>query len=268
MSSESNQQSRTKQRKIKPYGITETFNYKIKTRKAFYYIVGTAVKVGMQLFWKVTYEDTQNVPLGKNFILMPNHLSHLDGPLVGLGLYPHPMHAIADEKLFVSPLWRFVLTQLNAFPIRKNAKQTHVIKYAMELVRNGHPLVYFPEGQRNKYPERKELMPGKIGAGWIAHATQAYIVPVFIDNTELAWPLGSGITIGSGPRKIHINIKYGKPLSFPELYNKPESPEISKQITDRIMRAIEALRPAYHQKLREKYLAAHPELPKKAPYRD
>ena len=238
-------------------GATDYFRYTYKTRKLLYYIVGAPLSVAFDIMWDIKYIGRERVPR-RNVIFMPNHISHLDGFLVGKAFYPRrKIHSLADEKLFKHPLSSWFLSNLNAFPVRKRAKQLHVVKYAIELVKRGKDLLWFPEGQRHKQPWLRTLNPGKVGAGWIAHATRAPIIPVFIDGAEKAMPVGKPPTKGPGFRKIKITVEFGRPVPLEEYYDLPEGKETSRLIVNRIMQAIEELRPAYHYKEREKYLETH-----------
>lgn len=237
------------------YGITENFRYEFKTKKLLYYLAVPPVRAIMNRMWDVKYTGAERVPRDTPLLVMGNHLSHLDSFILGIGLYPFkPLHAIADEKLFINPFAKFFLTQLNSFPIRKRAKQMHVLRYAIELVKSGRSLVYFPEGQRNKHPERYELMPGKLGSGWISYATKAKVLPVFLSNTELAVPARKGPRVGKGgPRSIKVTCEYGDPLDFSEYYELPESKDTSMLIVTKIMDAIEAMRPKWQLDARKEY---------------
>ncbi len=235
-------------------GATDYFRYTFKTRKALYYLVGPLLSTSFDIMWKIKYIGRERVPR-RNVIFMPNHISHLDGFLVGKGFFPQrKIHALADEKLFKHPLSSWFLSNLNAFPVRKGAKQIHVVKYAIELVKRGKDLLWFPEGQRHKQPWMRTLNPGRLGAGWIAHATRAPIIPVFIDGAELAMPVGKMPTKGPGFRKIKITVEYGRPVPLEDYYDLPQGKEASQLIVNRIMEAIEEMRPAYHYKEREQLM--------------
>ncbi len=85
--------------------------------------------------------------------------------------------------------------------------------------------------------------PGKLGSGMLAHSVDAPIVPCFIAGTEFVMPVGKGVQIGKIPRSINILLRYGKPIYLDDLRELPSSQETSQKIVDRIMIAIEKLRP-------------------------
>ena len=223
------------------FGPVDYYDYSLKTKRILYYVLGVPVKAITHLFWNVKYRGKENIP-NSPVIFMPNHLSHLDSFVLGLGLWPKRIiHAIADEKLFTHPLPYWFLTNLNAFPIRKGAKQLHIVKYAIDLVKSGKSLIYYPEGSRNRNPRAKKLLPVKVGAGWVAHATQAPVIPVYITGTDKAMPPGKPPTIGGGFRRIKITVNYGKPVDLREYYTMPQSKETSMLIVREIVQAIKNL---------------------------
>ena len=228
--------------KVRSYGITENHNYSLKTKHPMYYLLGFPAKILVNLLWKLSFKGVKNVPRGP-VIFMANHLSYLDSFIIAYPFWPfRQIHSMADEKLFRFSLSRFFLTQMNAYPVRKKAKQIDVLEHTTELVRNGKTVIYFPEGQRNKRTNKDKLMPGKIGAGWLAYNSQAVVVPVYIKGTDKAMPAGKSFQIGGGIRKTEISVVFGEPLDLVKEYDMNPSREVSHRILEKILDGIEKLR--------------------------
>ncbi len=171
----------------------------------------------------------------KGIIIMANHRSLLDPFLVGLAAFPRfykPFFYPADAKLWKLPLFRPILHGMNCFPVFKGSKKMDIIKYHIAVVRSGGSVCYFPEGARTK---DGKLQPGKLGAGLIAHSTQALVIPCAVQNTDIAMPVGRPFTLGGGPRKIILKVKFGSPVDLREFYKLSSSKETSQQISDYIM---------------------------------
>ncbi len=234
---------KVEKKKLKGAGITETYQYKYSTSRFAYYLVGAFSIIFANLFWKFKVEGKENLPKNMHCILMPNHLSHLDSFAVGIPLYPkRPIHFIADEKLFRNKIFRRFASHANVFPVRKGAKQVHIVKYATNVVKYGGTMLWYPEGQRHKQPWLNKCNPGKIGSGWIAIETNVPVIPVFLRGTEKAMPVGKPITWGRRFRSIEIVVKYGKSVYLDDLRQLPKSREVAQQAVDRIIAAIEELR--------------------------
>ncbi|MHA2243339.1 MAG: lysophospholipid acyltransferase family protein [Candidatus Hodarchaeales archaeon] len=177
----------------------------------------------------------------KGIIIMSNHRSHLDPFLVGITAFPRfykPFFYPADAKLWKLPFFRPILHGMNCFPVFKGSKRMDVIKYHIAVINNGGSVSYFPEGARTK---DGKLQPGKLGAGLIAHSTRALVIPCAVKNTDIAMPVGKPFTLGGGPRRITLEVKFGAPLNLRKYYNLPSSKETSQRISDHIMVEIEKL---------------------------
>ena len=151
------------------------------------------------LFYRLKVCGRENIPKDqKPFIVMPNHLSNNDPPLVSLALNI-PIAYMAKKELFEVPFLGWAITMLGAFLVdRENVSKT-TIKGAKEVISKGWCLGMFLEGTRSKIPG----MLGKpnIGAPYIAALTGVPILPIGI--------------VGSNKKFGPITIRIGK-LFYPE----------------------------------------------------
>lgn len=233
-----------KKRKI--LGPVDFFDYNFVSNHFWLKLLAPFAKGILKLGWDIRFEGMENIPKDQDCIFMPNHVSHFDGPLVIVGAASHvrgSFDIIGDEKLFNNKWFNHLLDRFNAFPVRKNSKDMWIVDYAIKRCRK-NSMLWFPEGQRHKNPSINKLNPGKLGSGMLAHSTTNAIIPVFISGAEFAMPVGRRLRYGKGLRSIKILVRYGKPVDIEDLRNEPTSKENSKTILDRIMNAIEELRPA------------------------
>ncbi len=195
--------------------------------------------------FKIRIWGKENVPSkglnNKGIIIMANHLSHIDAFLIGLAAFPRfykPFFYPADAKLWKLPFFKPILHGMNCIPIFKGSKNLDVIKYNIAIVNRGGSICYFPEGARSK---DGKLQSGKLGAGWLAHATHALIIPCAVKNTNLAMPVGKPLTLGGGPKRIELKVKFGPPLNLKNFYKQPVSKDTSQKISDFIVQKIAEL---------------------------
>lgn len=171
--------------------------------------------------------------LGKSFIVIANHSSHLDAPLI-LGSLPMRMSrylaAGAAADYFYDVWWRRGLTGLffNAFPVdRSGANPLSVSPKA--LLQHGVPLLVFPEGTRAKdYRKRGHFKPG---AAALAASTGVPVVPVALVGAGRAHPRGS-----NWPKlgRLRVGIVYGEPMYA-------RDGEVPRGFMDRIKDQIEGM---------------------------
>ena len=141
----------------------------------------------------------ENIPKDyKAFIVMPNHLSNLDPPLVSAALKIFIAY-MAKEELYSVPIISFLIKILGAFSVNRQKVEKTSIKAAKELIERGWCIGMFLEGTRSKTPGI--LGNPYIGAPYIANITGVPILPVGI--------------IGSNKPFGPITVKIGK-LFYPD----------------------------------------------------
>ena len=142
---------------------------------------------------KVTVIDRHKLAgVKRPFVVVANHSSHLDAPLI-MGALPRPLArylaAGAAGDYFFDVWWRRGLTALffNAFPVDRSGKNPRNINAKM-LLQHDVPVLVFPEGTRSKDGTMGHFKPG--GAA-LATATGVPILPVAIIGAHQAHPRGS-----------------------------------------------------------------------------
>jgi 1-acyl-sn-glycerol-3-phosphate acyltransferase len=130
---------------------------------------------------------------------------------------------MAKKELFDVPIFGAIIKRCNAFPIKRGGSDRHAIKLAMQLLKENHTLLMFPEGSRNK---TGELAEGLSGAGFFALKTDAAVVPCAI--------------IGSYKLFHKMKIVFGEPIDFTDLKMRKAKPlEASQIIMEHIREVID-----------------------------
>lgn len=180
----------------------------------------------------VTIRGEENVAdVNGAYVVVANHSSHLDTPLIMGGL-PRRMvrylAAGAAADYFFDIWWRRGLTALffNAFPVQRT-KGGHRSISAKSLLLRGIPLLVFPEGTRSKDGTIANFKPG---AAALASSCGVPCIPVAIIGANIAHPRGS-----NWPKRgrLPVGVIIGKPM-FPL---KSENPvEFTERIKQEIIR--------------------------------
>lgn len=170
-----------------------------------YAILKPLVVAVMRLYWRLQGHGYQHVPRSGPVLLVANHSSVLDPPLVG-GMAPRRVSFLAKAELFDIPLFGRLIRGLNAHPVRREGADPAALRTALRLLERGEILLVFPEGTRG---EEGVLRAGKPGAGMLAVLSGAPVVPVYIRGSGQAWPRGRWI-----PRPTKITVAFGPPLRF------------------------------------------------------
>ena len=120
----------------------------------------------------------ENIPKDKKpFIVMSNHLSNNDPPILSTALMI-PIAYMAKKELFSVPFLRWAITKLGAFSVDREKVEKTTIKATKEIIEKNWCLGIFLEGTRNKTPG--VLGQPNLGAAYIAKINNVQILPVGI----------------------------------------------------------------------------------------
>jgi 1-acyl-sn-glycerol-3-phosphate acyltransferase len=107
---------------------------------------------------------------------------------------------MAWDRLFEIPLFGRFIRLLRAFPVDVEGRDARATREAIRLLRAGHALMIFPEGERTT---TGEVGPFKVGAFRLAVSADAPVLPVTIVGARDAWPPGRIL-----PRPGRVTITY------------------------------------------------------------
>jgi 1-acyl-sn-glycerol-3-phosphate acyltransferase len=154
-------------------------------------------------YFPVRVRGIEHLPKTGGVILAANHGSHLDPPLVAAGL-PRQVHFLAKEDLFDHWLLALHLRNVNTHAVARGSGDRGAIRTCVEVLRQGWPLLIFPEGTRS---EDGELQQAQNGTAMIALQADVPICPIHIGGTFEAWPRGQ-----KKIKRHPISVDIGKPF--------------------------------------------------------
>ncbi len=156
----------------------------------------------------VTVTGLERLDLSRPRIYAANHLSALDIPVLYRHL-PFQFRIIAHRLVFRVPLVGWHLRAAGQLMIDPGsvALSRQALREAIRTLRQGMPLVVFPEGERSP---SGEMLPFRRGAFYVAIKAQADVVPVAILGTYQAFPIGSAHL---RPGRLHLIIGDAIPVA-------------------------------------------------------
>ncbi len=153
---------------------------------------------------KVTGLD--KVDTSKPMVYAANHASALDIPVLYVNL-PFQFRIVFKKELLVYPIVGWHLKRSGQICINQQnpAGSIGSIRSAVKSLKNGMPLVIFPEGGRSR---DGEIMPFLQGAFFMAIKAKVDVVPVALVGTYELLPMD---TYHIKPRPLEMRV--GKPIS-------------------------------------------------------
>jgi 1-acyl-sn-glycerol-3-phosphate acyltransferase len=165
----------------------------------------------------------ENVPKSKPFIVVSNHASYFDPPIVS-NCIGRPVAYMAKEELFKVPVLAQVIRLYGAYPVSRGTSDRTAIRSALECLENGWAVGIFLEGTRT--PDGKIHDP-KRGAALLAAKAKVPLLPVSLWGAENILQKGSSI-----PRSVPLTIRIGQLIETPTSTNKEELETITKKCAD------------------------------------
>jgi len=202
----------------------------IKRKKAYWIWLNTVARL-ISFLCRLKVEGRENIPKEGKVLLVANHRSYLDPPIVAYAVKFRPVFFMAKSELFETPILSTLIKHWgNAFPVKRGKADLTALRTALEVLNKGELVCIFPEGQRA--PSGKFLR-AKWGAGLVALKAKAPIVPCLIDGSEKL--IGKEKLIGGLPK---ILVRFGKPFTI----NLEDRKENYQKAADLIMEKIKELK--------------------------
>ena len=155
----------------------------------------------------------ENIPQKNSFIMVSNHGSLLDPPLLGHALGRN-ISFMAKAELFKIPILGFVIKACGAYPVKRGIADKNTIKTACNKLSNNNCIGIFIDGTRQK---NGRVNKPKQGAALLAFKNQKLLLPVAIVNSHRLIKYKFCIPFFS-----KIVIKVGKPVQPPRNSSKDD----------------------------------------------
>jgi 1-acyl-sn-glycerol-3-phosphate acyltransferase len=152
-----------------------------------------------RVYFGLQLRGAEHVPLAGPVIVVPNHQTYADPPLVTIPIR-RPVFYMAWDRLFRIPGFGQLIRKLRAFPVDIEARDSAALRQVLRILRSGEAVMIFPEGERTR---DGRVAPFKLGAFRLAVSTGAPVVPVTIAGGYECWPPGRWL-----PRPGRITITY------------------------------------------------------------
>jgi 1-acyl-sn-glycerol-3-phosphate acyltransferase len=154
-------------------------------------------------------------------LLLPNHTSFFDPPVVGVALQRRSFY-LARKTLFNNRIFAKLIKSINAIPIDQKSAGWDGIRHSITLLENHKALVVFPEGTRTMDGEMVDFQPG---VHLLLKRCPVPVVPVGIAGAHECLPMGRGLRgfspLGLRHNRQNVVVSFGEPVNGALLADMP-----------------------------------------------
>lgn len=162
----------------------------------------------------IRVENEENIPSDGQFLLVSNHRTIIDPPIIEIALQKSQIFGlwVAKKELYHSPFFGMFVRNAGCILLDREKEQMGGFFADIKAgVKEGSSIFIFPEGTRNKSSEA--LLPFKEGARIIALKNRLPLLPVYIKGNA-AEVLKEALLDATPKREITIVI--GEPIAYRE----------------------------------------------------
>jgi 1-acyl-sn-glycerol-3-phosphate acyltransferase len=194
-------------------------------KRLWYDFLRVAARALGTVCYRIRVRGRENWPATGGGLVLCNHQSHFDPPLVGLTC-ERRLNYLARDTLFKFFLFRWLIESLDAIPVDREGLGLAGLKETLRRLKRGEFVLVFPEGTRTPDGEVHELKPGFSA---LATRSGVPIIPVAIDGAFQIWPRKQLLPSPYGV--LHLTI--GQPISPAELAERSDR-EIVAMMQERL----------------------------------
>jgi 1-acyl-sn-glycerol-3-phosphate acyltransferase len=204
------------------------------------------LKIAFKLFSRLEVTGLENVPTSGSHILIANHLSYIDPPLLYNIMGGDHITGWAADKYRKHWLFGPIAGLVNPIFIRRGRVDRQALDAAVQALESGLSFGLAPEGTRSK---TGALMKGKTGVSYLADQSGAALLVIAITGTEMAFKELLRL------RRPRLTVRIAKPFHLPPLDPANRTASMRRN-ADEVMCRLAAMLPSAY---RGEY-ADHPRL--------
>lgn len=195
-------------------------------RIIFYDFWRVVCLTGLRLLYRYRLEGLEHFPREGPLLVVSNHQSHLDPPIVG-SLLPRHAYYIARLTLFNSRVFGGIISLLNTIPIDQTKGDLEAIRSVLSHLEKGRAVVIFAEGSRT---HDGGINPFKPGTALILRRAKVPVLPVALEGAFDVWPRWRKAPSLGGK----VRVKFGEIIPYDELKSVGKGDEVLEFLRARV----------------------------------
>lgn len=148
----------------------------------------------------------QHIPASGPYIMVTNHMSIADPPLLYISFPLARLRFFAGEKWERHPVFGPIMKAVGAVYINRGEVDRRALREALQALEEGSIFGLAPEGTRSRV---RKLIPARSGAAYLASRAQVPVLPVGVVNTDV---LAENV---KRLHRTHLETHVGRPFMLP-----------------------------------------------------
>jgi len=180
-----------------------------------YYGIGKSLfTLVFRVVFRTDIAGPERVPLTDGLLVVCNHISFADPPLLGTTM-PRPVEFMTMAEMFHKPWMAWPLRAVGCFPVDRSRVDHGAVREAIRRLRAGRCIAIFPEAGIRL--TKQSVLGGdpvlKPGAGSIALLAHAAVLPVIVRDTRKPYAWRNWLPIHRGRlQRETVSITFGRPF--------------------------------------------------------
>lgn len=130
-------------------------------------------------FCRVEINGLENVPVGQPYLMVFNHVSIFEAPLLAC-FWPESIEVLGAREVWERPGQGLLAQMYGGIPIFRGEVDRTAMYKMLSVIQSGKPLMLAPEGTRSHKPG---MQIGKTGVAFIYEKMKVPFVPVGVEGT-------------------------------------------------------------------------------------
>lgn len=198
-----------------------------------YRVVTSAIKGLIRLLCRVDDAQLARVPDRGPLIIVVNHISFLEVPLLYTHLQPRPLTGFVKSETWDNPLLGALSDLWGGIPLRRGEADITALRQALRALEAGYIVAVAPEGTRSG---NGRLQRGHPGVVFLALHSGVPLLPVVYYGGESFWSNLGRL------RRTDFRVVVGWPFSL-EPGRARVTRDVRRQMADEVMYQMAALLP-------------------------
>ena len=168
--------------------------------------------------FRIRVHGRDRVPLSGGVVVVANHSSMADGPIL-FGVLPRRVTFLIKQEMFANAVVGYLLRKIGQIPVKRGEADRTALTSALSVLKAGGVIGVFPEGTRGD----GGVTSAQNGAAWLAKTSGAVVLPVACRGTYQArgW-------------RPQVDVLIGEPFHLPDGKGRAALGVATEQVRDRL----------------------------------